>query len=87
VDVVLDSLKRNKKRVADLLVAFPLAEQLYNLPFPLCYIVSAEEFAPMISADKKYLFFTSSKAGARDIYWVLADVIQNLKPKKQRSRS
>jgi len=41
----------------------------------------------MISADKKYLFFTSSKAGARDIYWVLADVIQNFNPKKQRRHS
>ena len=74
---------------ADLYVSFRQTDGSWSAPQNMGQRIntSAEEFAPMISADKKYLFFTGSKAGARDIYWVLADVIQNLDPKKQRRRS
>ncbi len=74
---------------ADLYISLRQADGSWSCPQNMGKRINtpAEEFAPMISADKKYLFFTSSKAGVRDIYWVLADVIQNFNPKKQRRQS
>ena len=37
------------------------------------------EYCPMLSPDVKHLFFTSRKSGNRDIYWVDAISIQNLR--------
>ena len=39
----------------------------------------ANEYCPSVSRDGKYLFFSSSRLGTEDIYWVSAKVIYNLK--------
>jgi hypothetical protein len=41
---------------------------------------TATEYCPMLSPDGKYFFFTSSRTGNGDIYWVDARVIARLKP-------
>jgi hypothetical protein len=40
------------------------------------------DYCPMLSPDGKYLFFTSTRTGNGDIYWVDAKIIENLKPKE-----
>lgn len=38
------------------------------------------EYCPFLSYDGKYLFFTSTRTGNGDIYWVDARVIESLRP-------
>ena len=39
----------------------------------------ATEYCPMLSPDGKYLFFTSTRSGDGDIYWVDAKIIEEMK--------
>lgn len=44
-------------------------------------INSAEkDYCPMLSPDGKYFFYTSTRSGDGDIYWVNAKIINDLKP-------
>lgn len=43
---------------------------------------SYAEYIPYVSPDQKYFFFTSNKSGNREIYWVDAKFIQELKPEE-----
>jgi Tol biopolymer transport system component len=43
---------------------------------------SAAEWIPYVTPDGKYFFFTSNKSGNREIYWVDAKIIEELKPKE-----
>jgi hypothetical protein len=40
---------------------------------------TAPEICPAVSADGKYLFFTSFRAGSGDLYWVDAKIIEKYK--------
>jgi Tol biopolymer transport system component len=40
---------------------------------------ASSDFTPMLSPDGKYLFLTSHRAGASDLYWVDARVIDDLR--------
>jgi len=42
---------------------------------------SGSENRPYITADNKYFFFTSTKRGNRDIYWIETKFIEDLKNK------
>lgn len=37
---------------------------------------------PYVTPDGKYFFFTSTRRGNRDIYWVSAKIIEEMRPKK-----
>ncbi|UCC39504.1 MAG: PD40 domain-containing protein [Candidatus Aminicenantes bacterium] len=39
-----------------------------------------QEYIPYVTPDGKYFFFTSDKSGNRDIYWMDAKIIEELKP-------
>jgi hypothetical protein len=39
------------------------------------------DYCPMLSPDGKYFFFTSTRTGHGDIYWVSVKIIEALKPK------
>ena len=43
---------------------------------------SFSEYIPYVTPDGKYFFFTSNKSGDRDIYWMDAKIIENLKPEE-----
>jgi len=43
----------------------------------------SDDFSPMFTADGKYLFFTSGRAGSDDIYWVDASVIGHYSPEAE----
>jgi hypothetical protein len=40
----------------------------------------APDFTPMLSPDGRYLFFTSLREGASDLYWVDQQVIEGMRP-------
>lgn len=40
---------------------------------------SSPDYTPMLSPDGKYLFFTSARSGASDIYWIDAKIIEQSK--------
>ena len=40
------------------------------------------DYCPMLSPDGKYFFFTSTRSGHGDIYWVDAKIIEEFKPKE-----
>jgi len=43
---------------------------------------SGYDWIPYVTSDGKYFFFTSNRAGDYNIYWVDANVIEDLKPKE-----
>ncbi len=46
----------------------------------------ASENRPFITPDGRFLFFTSTKSGNRDIYWVDARIIEDLKPEELKQK-
>ena len=38
-----------------------------------------QEYIPSVSRDGKYFFFTTNKSGNRDIYWMGAGIIEQLR--------
>ncbi len=72
-------------RVGDLYIAFQQADGRWSEPQNLGEPVNsrAEESTPALSADGRYLFFASNRAGSHnfpDIYWVSADILPGFEP-------
>jgi hypothetical protein len=67
---------------ADLYISFRGKDGSWAEPHNMGAVVNSPylEYAPMLSPDGKYLFFTSGRGGADDIYWVDARVIGVLRP-------
>jgi hypothetical protein len=65
----------------DIFVSFRLENGAWSKPVHMGDEIntSASENCPYITLDGKYFFFTSSRSGNRDIYWVDAKIIDNLK--------
>ena len=43
-----------------------------------------QEYIPYVTPDGKHFFFTSNKSGNRDIYWMDAKIIEDLKPEESK---
>jgi hypothetical protein len=71
-------------RQFDLWVSFRGAEGSWGQPVSLGPGINSPsiELCPMITADGKYLFFLSQRGGESHAYWVSADFIDKLRPKK-----
>ena len=69
---------------SDLWISFRGADGSWSEPRNLGAPINTPhlEYTPMLSPDGKYLFFTSGRGGADDIYWVEAGVIDTLRPKR-----
>jgi len=67
---------------ADLYAAFRQSDDLWTQPVNMGKKVNSsyQEYIPSVTIDGKYFFFTSNKSGNRDIYWVDAKIIEDLKP-------
>ena len=67
---------------ADLYISFHGTDGSWSEPRNMGAPVNTPylEYAPMLSPDGKYLFFTSGRGGADDIYWVDARVIETFRP-------
>jgi hypothetical protein len=73
-----DSLGRS-----DLYVSFRRSDHSWTEVKNMGEVINSEgtEYCPMLSPDEKYLFFTSTKSGNGDIYWVDASVIEQMRPR------
>ena len=69
---------------SDLYVSYKLTDGSWSKAKNMGDRINTEssESCPMLSPDGKYLFFTSARTGNRDVYWVDAKIIEDLKPKK-----
>ena len=67
----------------DLYVTFKNDDGSWSEPINMGNEINSEksENRPYVSPDGKYMFYTSSIRGNRDIYWIDAKVIYKLKPK------
>ena len=70
----------------DMYIAFMKPDGSFTKPVNMGSAVnsSAHEERPYVTPDGKYLFFTSTRNGCLDIYWVDAKIIDELKPKELR---
>jgi Tol biopolymer transport system component len=68
----------------DMYVAFKKSDGSFSEPVNMGSAVnsSAHEERPYVTPDEKYLFFTSTRNGCLDIYWVDAGIIEKLRPKE-----
>ncbi len=68
----------------DLYVTFKQGDGSWSKPVHMGKKINSEksENRPYVSPDGKYFFYTSSKRGNRDIYWVDAKIIEELKPRE-----
>jgi len=67
---------------ADIYVTFHKTDKTWSEPVNLGSWINSSysEYILYITPDGKYFFFTSNKSGDRDIYWVDANIIYDLKP-------
>ena len=61
----------------DILTMSLLEDGRWSEPTNLGAAVNSEasEYGAMLSPDGRFLFFTSSRTGMEDIYWVSADIL------------
>jgi glyoxylase-like metal-dependent hydrolase (beta-lactamase superfamily II) len=66
----------------DLYVTFKYDDGSWSDPVHMGDKINSDksENRPYVSPDGKYLFYSSTKRGNRDIYWVDAKIIEELKP-------
>jgi len=69
---------------ADIYVAFREKNGSWTQPVNMGEKINTphSEYIPYVTPDGRYFFFTTNKTGNRDIYWVDAKIIKELKPEK-----
>ncbi len=67
----------------DLFISFKLSDGSWSSPKNMGETINSADYdyCAMVSPDGKYLFFTSSRTGKGDVYWVDARVIDGLRPR------
>ena len=80
------SMKPDSIGSDDLYVTFKTNDGLWSKPVHMGNEINTDksENRPYVSPDGKYFFYTSNKRGNRDIYWVSAKIIEDLKPRELR---
>jgi len=65
----------------DLYVSFPNPDGSWLPPTNMGRDVNSDkrDFCPMVTPDGKFLFFSSKRLGAGDIFWVDAAIIESLR--------
>ena len=68
----------------DLYVTFKKQDGSWSEPVHMGTEINSDksENRPYVSPDGRYLFYTSTKKGNRDIYWVDAKIIEALRPRE-----
>ena len=68
----------------DIYITFQNKDGSWTKPVNMCGKINSpyDEYIPYITPDGKYFFFTTNKTGNRDIYWMDARIIEELKPNK-----
>jgi len=72
---------------SDLYISFRKGEEKWTQAVNMGPLFNSRqsEFAPIVTPDGKYLFFTSTRLGQGDIYWVDAAVLDRYRPGKEGS--
>jgi hypothetical protein len=80
--IVFSSEKPGGFGGSDIYVSFKNAAGKWSEPKNLGNAVNSakSEYGASISPDGKYLFFTSTKEGTEDIYWISSKIIEDLRP-------
>jgi Tol biopolymer transport system component len=78
--LIFNSRRPAEKIQSVLLVSFRTADGGWSEPRLID--LGAEAGTPFVSRDGEFLFFTSGEKGKSDIYWVSAEVIEALRPKR-----
>ena len=65
----------------DLYISFRNKEGTWNAPVNMGEDINSEDYdyCPILSPDGKYLFFSSSRSGNGDVYWVDAKILDEFK--------
>ena len=65
----------------DLYICFKMADSSWSMPKNMGNNINSEayDYCAMASPDGKYIFFSSTRSGNGDIYWVDADIINRLR--------
>ena len=70
----------------DFYISFKDSNNKWSEPVNLGELINspASDNRPYVTNDGKYFFYTSSKRGNRDIYWVDARFLDQFRPKNHR---
>jgi Tol biopolymer transport system component len=76
---------RNGFGKSDLYISFRSGNGKWTPAINMGELINSREseFSPMVSPDGKYLFFTSTRLGQGDIYWVDATVLDRYRNRKE----
>jgi len=82
--IVFCSTKPGGKGMDDLYISFKNKDNQWGEPITMGNMINStgSENRPYVTNDSQFFFFTSSKRGNRDIYWVDAKIIEELMPKE-----
>jgi Tol biopolymer transport system component len=71
---------------ADLYICFRRNDDSWSQPKNMGPTINSNEYdyCAILSPDEKYFFFSSSRSGNGDVYWVDAKIIEKLKPTELR---
>jgi Tol biopolymer transport system component len=66
---------------ADLYICFKQASDTWSDPINMGKTINSDkyDYCAILSPDEKYLFFSSSRSGNGDVYWVDAKIIEELR--------
>lgn len=83
--LIYSSLNPNTLGADDLYVSFLMSDNTWSSPANLGPGInsSASDNRPYLTADGKYLFFTSSRDGSLDIFWAGISSVEDHRPKSQ----
>jgi len=65
---------------ADLYICFKQPDNTWSGPCNMGQNINSEkyDYCPILAPDEKYLFFSSSRSGSGDVYWVDAKIIDQI---------
>jgi hypothetical protein len=78
--LVFNQRRPGEKMQSVLVVSFRTPDGGWSVPRLID--LRMEAGTPFVSRDGKFLFFTAGERGKSDIYWVSAEVIEALRPKR-----
>jgi len=73
---------------ADLYICFRQDEGTWSAPANMGESINSEkyDYCPILSPDEKYLFFSSSRSGNGDVYWVDAEIIGRITSSEKKQK-
>ncbi len=79
--LIFCSTKPGGMGLDDLYISFKNKNNHWGEPIPMGNMINSpgSENRPYVTNDSRFLFYTSSRRGNRDIYWVDAKIIEELK--------